>query len=719
MRKGKIISLATRGLSSQWRSFLVVLAGAAVLAFAAPQQEQKQAELLLIEAINKELVEGDLQQALELYKQVISKFSSERPVVARALLRLGEGYEKLGNPEAREAYERLLREYADQVEQAAVARTRLAALEEPPTPGEPSGVVVRQVWSGLTVDAMSPDGRYLIVSSGGGLEVHDLRTRQNWRLGEEARSAYFAVISPSGQQVVYVSDLVGGRRSELRVVRLDGTQRRVLVSHEEVPYPQPFAWSPDGTQILAAFARKDTTSQIVLVSAADGSARLLKSLEWRPFPDGLMSFSPDGRYIAYDAPTRQGSPQHDIYLLATDGSRETPLIEHAANDLFAGWAPDGNRVLFVSNRTGTWDLWTIPVTDGRPQGSAELVRRNVGRIRPIGFVRNGGYYYELNTRMEDVYIASLDPATGNVVESPTLASVGFRGGNTAPDWSPDGQYLAYLSRVERSLPYDTLGFGVVIVVRSLQTGEERELSPPLDFLTDTRLRWAPDGRSFLISAQDRDRRRGLYQVDAQTGDVTPIVVSPPKALSVWQENRWHAAWSHDGTAIFYVRDDGEGCEIRVRDLKTGQEKSLYRAASASHLANVGLSPDGRWLAFSSSGTHYAALAQVLLVMPAAGGTPRELLRLPDAQITYSLAWAQDGRHLLFSRHVQEPSRPTELWRVSVETGEAQRVGLPMVGRGDVRAHPDGRRIAFTNWTRTPAGGLWVMENVLPELSSTK
>jgi tetratricopeptide (TPR) repeat protein len=128
MRKGKITSLATRGLSSQWKSFLVVLAGAAALAFAAPQQKQKQAELLLIEAINKELVEGDLQQAIELYKQVISKFSSERPVVARALLRLGEGYEKLGKPEAREAFERVLRDYAEQAEQLGVARTRLAAL---------------------------------------------------------------------------------------------------------------------------------------------------------------------------------------------------------------------------------------------------------------------------------------------------------------------------------------------------------------------------------------------------------------------------------------------------------------------------------------------------------------------------------------------------------------------------------------------------------------
>ena len=66
--------------------------------------------------------------------------------------------------------------------------------------------------------------------------------------------------------------------------------------------------------------------------------------------------------------------------------------------------------------------------------------------------------------------------------------------------SPDGQYLAYLSRLERPLTVDTVGSGI-IVVRSLDSGEERDLFPQLNFLGDTRLRWAPDGQSILISGE--------------------------------------------------------------------------------------------------------------------------------------------------------------------------------------------------------------------------
>jgi hypothetical protein len=42
----------------------------------------------------------------------------------------------------------------------------------------------------------------------------------------------------------------------------------------------------------------------------------------------------------------------------------------------------------------------------------------------------------------------------------------------------------------------------------------------------------------------------------------------------------------------------------------------------------------------------------------------------------------------------------------------------MWGRGGVRVHPDGRRIAFTNMTKPAASGLWVMENFLPEREGT-
>ena len=488
-----------------------------------------------------------------------------------------------------------------------MAQTRLAALTQPETVVAASGVVVRQVWT-RPASAVSPDGRYLVFKDGEELAVRDLLTGENHRLaGATERFSDFPAISPDGRQLAYGSG--SAHDAELRLRDLNGSRPRVLVSNPEVPRLRPFAWSPDGKQILTLFARKDGTNQIVLVSVTDGSVRVLKSLEWRwPY---RMSFSPDGRYIAYDAPRRQDSPEREILVLATDGSRESLLVAGPADYRFPFWTPDGSAILFASYSSGTLDQWLIPVARGIAQGSPKLIKENVGPIQPLRFTTDGNYYYNLLTGHSlDVYIAALDSATGQPLGAPALVSDRLRGSNTLPEWSPDGQHLAYLPRrggPESGEPYD------IITIRSLETDQERELTPQLAFLEDTRLRWSPDGRSFLVSGEENDGHRGLYQIDAQTGEVTPIVVTSGDGF---RRNRWHAEWSIDGKAIFYVYDeDGNSCEIRIHDMETGEERLLYRAvwpdnmngpAVPVHLANLALSSDGRWLAFGVGGNHIAA-----------------------------------------------------------------------------------------------------------------
>jgi Tol biopolymer transport system component len=578
------------------------------------------------------------------------------------------------------------------------------------------GVVNRQVWGGAGVDilgSVSSDGRSLsfVDWDTGDLAVRDLEAGKNRRLtnagGDFSEHVLHSVMSADGKQVAY-SWMNNDGFYDLRLISVDGSKPRVLYTNKGMEYVQPTGWSPDGKEILAIFCRKDLVNQIVLIAVADGSARVLKTLDWRiPMK---TSFSPDGRYIAYDLPPQEDATNGDIFLLSADGKRESTLVEHPANDLYPVWTPDGKHILFASDRTGSLGVWIIPVADGQPQGSAQLVKQDVGgRIVPLGFAREGSFYYGLETGMMDVYTASLDFQTGELLSPPRKATERFVGSNSSPDWSPDGRYLAYISR------RGPLWQGsYVVCIRSLETGEERDLSPKLSYIFTPR--WSPDGRSILLLGLDRKYRRSLYLMDVQSGKATPLVQTG--VSEVWS----NILWSSDGKAIFYLRQESgsKTPSIVVREVETGQEKEVCRASAGSFINSFAVSPDGRWIVFRFFDQAPGLVG--LKVVPSAGGAPRELVRLEKGENIPGfgpLVWSPDGSQVLFTKGGTSPQGMRfELWRVPVEGGKPQRADLAMDGLRDVRIHPDGRRITFSAG-RPESAEVWVMENFLPTPRAAK
>jgi len=639
---------------------------------------------------------GDVPGALKLFEELAK--SPDRSVAARSLLYVGSCHEKLGKDGAQKAYERIVREFADQREPTAEAQARLAALGRAAAAANGRALAVRRVWAGRNIDVMgaaSADGRYLtfVDWDTGNLAVHDLATGQNRALTGKrayADSPEFALdshVSPDGKLVAYTwynKDYF----YELRLVGFDGSDSRVLYRGDKLEYLHPAGWFPDGKRLLAVLRDNNKNHQIVTLSPADGSVRVLKALDWRaPWRIGI---SPDGRYLVYDRAVREDSPQRDVFLLSVADGRETLLVEHPADDAALGWAPEGNAVFFASDRAGTWDAWMVRVSAGKAEGAPELVKKDLGQAVPMGFTRGGSFYYGLIIGMNEVYTAAMDPATGKLLGTPV--AVGQQvGTNEAVDWSPDGQHLAYIS--------DRLALGVRgISIRSLATGAVRQLSPPLRYIRA--LRWSPDGRWFLVRASDK-QGWGVFLVDSQTGQVTTVVHTKPLVSAVW---------SPDGKAIFYLA----GPRIAVRDVSSGQERELFRSAVApSSGGTLVLSPDGRLLAFATRDPD--TKAQVLKVMPAAGGEPRELFLFHDRdsqQTPAALDWTPDGCQVLFLRRAGQKN---EVWRIPTEGGEPQKTELAMEGLRSLRFHPDGKRIAFSAG-RQPYE-VWVMENFLPPLKS--
>jgi Tol biopolymer transport system component len=396
-----------------------------------------------------------------------------------------------------------------------------------------------------------------------------------------------------------------------------------------------------------------------------------------------------------------------------DGSRETPLVEHPANDLFPIWTPDGKNILFASDRTGTMALWAVPVADGKAQGPADLIKPDIGRVFPMGFTQKGTYFYGLETGRSDVYVSTLDLVTGKMRVPPSKVTQRFVGANSSPEWSPDGRRLAYISN-RSHLPFAQ---GKTICIRSLESGEERELAlkPSLGYFN--RPRWSPDGCSLLTSGSDRKGRVGVFRIDAQTGEVNLIVREEPDSHLTAPVNA--PMWSPDGRAIFYVHANLRTKITRLlrRDLESGQEREIVRSTDTAFpgLAGWTISPDGRQVVFQTMDP--PKKSTLLNIVPTDGGESRELLRTQEFVWLYG--WTPDGRELIFANKasVLKAGQPTELWRMPVTGGKPQRLDLAIENLQNLRFHPDGQRVAFS--AGAYKAEVWVMENFLPVLTAAK
>jgi Tol biopolymer transport system component len=660
---------------------------------------QQTAEQLYQSALFKEEIEGDLDAAIKIYETVIKQYPENRPVAAKTQLHIGLCYEKLGNAEARKAYEVVVRDYADQAEPTKVARERLRALTS--VAGGATGsteVAMRRIWvAGNDYPiCISPDGQYVVfrVYDSGNLWLRDLQSgeqRQITREGSRVESTLAstsAAISPDGKWIAY--SWWNKSYEELRLSLLDGSSMRILHSGQDGRSMEVKAWMPDGRQILAVSLVKDLAYQPHLISLSDGSVHDIG----QPAPsDEHWGFpSPDGRYIAY-------SLNGDIFVYDTITEQDSVLVKNPAADNIIGWTPEGSGILFVSDRSGSRDLYLLGIGNGRPRGELQLLHRNLGDAWDLCLTRHGQLFQIGNKGTYNSFIVPVDEQTGKLTDTPSLVDPNYPKVNF-PAWSPDGKLLYYsmLKGPEGNRSH-------VLVIRSEETGQTREIipKPNLPF-------WAlpiqsPDGR-VVVTAADENGNFGIFAIDSESGDVSQLVKIPaenePADPSPY--------WSPDGKAIFYMVRSLEKREefiIRRKDLTTGEEKDVHRGI---HTSEMKISPDGtRFVYFRND---MPTKSYVLGILDIQSGKELELWRFPGADSPggiISPRWAPDGKHLLVAI---SPKQGTELWRFPATGGPGEKIYFFPKWTWGFVMHPSGKRMAFTqsqdNWE------LWVLENFLPK-----
>jgi Tol biopolymer transport system component len=676
---------------------------------------------LFQKALAKERAEGNLEEAIVLYQKVIEE-SKDESLAAKAQLRIGICYEKLGQEKAKlaqDAFRMVVDNYPKQVEEVKVAREKLSGLlrAQALMKKNVEGLSLRHLLmpSGRGEDFgigefISPDGRFFAYFdyNVGAVGVYELATGKKQLLQSKVEEN-----EPWGEswQIVWSPDSTAllcnwwqtpdYHWSDLRIIRLDGTEQRYVFRSEEYDEVYPMDWSSDGNQVLAAFYGDfPEGKKIGLISVKDGSERILKTSD---YGWSQMKFSPDNRYIAYDYYPKEEHYNRNISILSADGKVKIPLVTHPAQDSLVGWSPDGKNVLFTSDRTGTNDLWLIPVNDGKASGNAQLIKEGLGKINVGRITQNGSLYYISGGQMEDVYVAELDRSSGRVEKAPKKMTFSQEGSNSWPQYSPDGMSIVCVQgggimaeRTETSL-----------CVLSLENGKERQFA----LKVQARLpRWSPDGRFIYFTAFDRPRHWSVFRVELKTGQVSPW------GLEDAEDKPFGSIFvgiSSDGKNGYYVysKEKDKFSRLVVRDMEKGIERELFRNDMGLLVAS--LSPNGRWIAAVSRQKERA-----ILILPSGGGEPRVLCRfnLKGGHPTW-LDWTPDSQSVIFSKRIDEAKSGVSGWglfQVSIDGGDPQFLGISTTYISDIDVHPDGKHLAFSSYgPEWKEAKLWVMKNFLP------
>ena len=538
---------------------------------------------------------------------------------------------------------------------------------------------------------LTADGRSIrrLDWAGGDVIQFDVTSGQTSRIvnkGTRVERLYYVegwAFSRDGRQIAFDRE-TRDSGSNLWVRDVDGGNLRALYSEKMA---QPFDWSPDGSAVLALRrGSRQGNNALVLISTSDGSPRVLRKIDAAWYMLTRARFSPDGRYIAFSL-VGEGHPAHgDVYVMAADGRNEAAVAPHPAEDQLLDWMPDGKGLLFRSDRSGTWDIWSVRLADGKPQGEPELLKKDFGRYTQfMGVAPDGALYYRTITPSGRLYLGEIDIESGKVLAQPAPVTTRYNGAPSRITWSPDGKRLLYVS-LGRAMGNGNNN----LTIRSVDTGEERFLATSLRNVWD--IRWAPDSRSLLASGMTV-AGNALFRVDAETGELTRLA-----------EGRWAPKMSRDGKIMVYMGPDGG---IRRRNLETGEDAALENTALR---AFEDLSPDGREVVFEDDGA--------VKIMSLDGGEPRELFRSP---LWHVLRWTTDGRYVIAQALDAKTgwyAATSEIWRIPAQGGTPLKLDLSIAGMEDFALHPDNRRFAFgiNGGTKTE---LWVIENLLRPLKAIR
>ncbi len=376
-----------------------------------------------------------------------------------------------------------------------------------------------------------------------------------------------------------------------------------------------------------------------------------------------VDVSPDGSRLVFDL-------LGDLYSLPIEGGEAKRLTSGLAWDYQPRWSPDGQEILFTSDRGGGVNLWILPANGGEPEA---------------------------------------------------LTDAGEKDTNSGA-WSPDGQWIVAKRRLT-----DASSIGSTeLWMYHRRGGEGIQVTKKAEIPEVSESVFHPDGRFLYFSSRpsrfryNRNPYQGIYQIrrfDRQTGQISPVT------------SRFGGAGrptiSPDGNTLIFITRDANQTVLMAHDLVSGAEREVFRGldhdlqesfAWAGVYPGMDFMPDGQELVLWYGGKLHRLKVE--------SGESREIpfhceVELPAQKalrFTADVASDTFRPRVLRWMHAHDARSPiyfAALGRIYRADADGQSPKVLLRGDDDrefeyaPRLSPDGRRIVYVSWTDAKKGQVWI------------
>ncbi len=272
---------------------------------------------------------------------------------------------------------------------------------------------------------------------------------------------------------------------------------------------------PGGGKYQLSSHRRGRANQLMFASHGGSN---LRSRLFRVYEDGTEleqinsgaaeagdfwpTLSPQGDRVAFVS-DRSGTRQ--LYLMPILGSSApSPLTEHPTGVQEPAWSPDGKHIAYVAFSEGFSQIFMLDLEDGTERrislpGQHEGSPAWSPRGELLAFVTT-------DSKSGGTQIATMDPSGGR-----RQMHTRDEGWNTAPNFSPDGDSLAFMSNRDGTSDIYLLDLRTGAIDRVTET--DHHTSSP---------RFSPDGKRLLVTSDVRGPRE-LFVVEIETGQMRQIL----------------------------------------------------------------------------------------------------------------------------------------------------------------------------------------------------